>query len=104
MKKLKPPRLVTVAIFTTITVVFWVFLSLYRILTASPAADIPPEILAPITPNLNSEALRSLGNRVFFEEQDIEALTTPLLKIIPTPEIPVEPTATPFPTPTETSG
>lgn len=72
MRKPKAPRLVTVAIFTTITIVFWVFLSLYRVLTTASAPNIPDEILAPISPNLDTNALKSLPNRVFFEEGEVQ--------------------------------
>ena len=68
MKEPKAPRLVTIAIFTTITIIFWVFFSLYRILTATPNLDIPPELLEPINPSLDKNALNSIESRVFFEE------------------------------------
>jgi len=74
MRKPKAPRLVTVAIFTTITIVFGVFLSLYRVLTTTPAPNVPDEILAPISPNLDTNALKSLPNRVFFEEGEVQPL------------------------------
>jgi hypothetical protein len=74
MKKPKAPRTVTVAIFTTITVIFWVFFSLYNVLTSKPAVDVDPKLLEPINPNLNNEILDSLDGRVFIEQG--EALPT----------------------------
>jgi len=100
MRKPKAPRSVTVAIFTTITIIFWVFLSLYRVLTTKPDAEVPPEILAPINPSLDTETLRILSNRVFFEESEV-IVPTPLAPEVPTlleeassPEILI-PTSTP---------
>jgi hypothetical protein len=68
MKKPKAPRLVTVAIFTTITIIFWIFMGLYNIITSSPPVDVNPDILKPINPNLDKDALNRLEGRVFFEE------------------------------------
>lgn len=68
MIKPKTPRLVTVAIFTTITVIFWVFTSLYNIITSTPPADVDPELLKPINPTLDQEALNRLEGRVYFKK------------------------------------
>jgi len=68
MKKPKAPRLVTVAIVTTITIIFWVFFSLYTVFTSKPPATIDPKLLLPLDPNLDTNALRQLEERVFFEE------------------------------------
>jgi hypothetical protein len=68
MKKPKAPRLVTVAIFTTVTIIFWIFMGLYNIITSPSRVDVDPEILKPINPVLDTDALNRLQNRVFFEE------------------------------------
>ena len=68
MNKSKAPRLVTVAIFTTITIIFWVFMGLYNIITSSPPVNVDPELLKPLDPTLNQEALDRLDGRVFFGE------------------------------------
>jgi hypothetical protein len=67
MNKPKAPRLVTVAVFTTITIIFWVFMGLYNLITSKPPANVDPELLKPINPTLEQEALNRLENRVFFE-------------------------------------
>lgn len=67
MNKPKAPRLVTVAVFTTITVIFWVFMGLYTLITSKPATNVDPELLKPINPILDQESLSHLENRVFFE-------------------------------------
>ncbi len=68
MKKPKAPKLVTVAIFTTITIIFWVFISLYNIIMSTPDINVDPELLEPINPNLEKEALDRLEGRIFFED------------------------------------
>lgn len=77
MKKPKAPKLVTVAIITTITIVIWVFFSVYRVLTKEPETSVPSEILAPINPTLNTNSLDSLETRIYFEEGEVVALPTP---------------------------
>lgn len=101
MKKPKAPQLVTVAIFTTITVIFWVFLSVYRVLTKASPPEVPAEILAPISPNLDINALNNLEGRVFFEETEV-IFPGPSSQTIPSPTFSptLEPTTIPTLSPT----
>lgn len=103
MKKPPAPRLVTVAIFTTITVIFWIFFSVYTVLTQTPDINVPPELLEPIDPTLDMESLQDISERVHFEESDV---VSPIIVVLtPTPEaesspipeesLEVTPTATP---------
>jgi len=78
MDKPKSPKLVTVAIFTTITTIFWVFTGLYNIITSSPPANVDPKLLEPINPTLDKDALDRLDGRIFFEQGET---TTPLINI-----------------------
>ena len=68
MKKPKAPKLVTVAVFTTITIIFWVFMGLYSLITSAPPTNVDPELLSPIDPVLDQEALKRLEGRIYFEE------------------------------------
>jgi len=103
MKKPPAPRLVTVAIFTTITVIFWVFFSVYTILTQIPDTKVPPELLEPIDPTLDIESLQDISGRVHFEENDVVSpivvvsTPTPLPESSPIPDGSLEltPTASP---------
>ncbi len=117
MKKPKAPRLLTVLIVTTITIVFWIFFGVYTILTTKGQVNVPPELMEPITPTLNTEALEELTKRIFFEEGAVppppitvdvsptptveEASPTPTLELVPedTEALEVTPTATQSPTP-----
>ncbi|KKQ53354.1 hypothetical protein A2865_03850 [Candidatus Woesebacteria bacterium RIFCSPHIGHO2_01_FULL_39_17] len=82
MRKPKAPHLVTVAIFTTITTIFWIFFSLYRILATESLPKVDPKLLEPLNPELDREALNLLEERVYFEETDItKPFFVPLLPI-----------------------
>lgn len=84
MKKPKAPRLVTVTILTTITIIFWVFTGLYEIITSTPPVEVDPEILKPLNPSLDQENLNRLEGRIYFEEGEtaspivIKPLSTPI--------------------------
>ena len=95
MRKPKAPPLVTVLVFTTVTIVIWIFSSVYRALAVKPGPKVPPEILTPIDPTLDTKALEQLENRIFFEEGQITEFT----KNLPTPS-PQGESATPSPEPT----
>jgi hypothetical protein len=88
MKKPKAPKLVTVAIFTTITIIFWVFISLYNIIMSTPDINVDPELLEPINPNLEKEALDRLEGRIFFEEGETNSpvIIRENTQISPSPE------------------
>ncbi len=88
MKKKKQPTLVTVLTFTTITIIFWVFFSVYKVLTTTPEVNIDPQLLEPINPSLDSNSLNKLEERTFFEEGTIQNTTSQNLTITPTMAIP----------------
>lgn len=81
MKKQKAPRLVTVAILTTVTLIFWVFFSLYNVLTSKPPNNIDPKLLEPLNPSLDRDTLGKLENRIFFEERDVDFTISPSITI-----------------------
>lgn len=115
MRAPKSPRLVTLAIVSTATIIFWIFFEVYRIFTATPAVNVPPELLYPINPSLDAPTLQNIENRLFFEEGDIpekpESLNQIITEVTPTPipeETPTEGTETvgelsPTPTATESA-
>jgi hypothetical protein len=70
-KKKKLPFVVKLAILTTITVISWIAFEVYRVLTVKPAPPVPQEILAPISPELNSVLLDSLENKIFLTPEEI---------------------------------
>lgn len=103
MKKSRIPSLVTIAILTAITLVFWVFFGVYRAFTTKPSPSIPESILQALSPTLDSNALSKIQSRTFLSEGEIgsatpSATTTPQ----PIPTITPTPTSTPSATPTAT--
>jgi hypothetical protein len=98
MRKLKPPRLVTVAIFSTVTIIFWVFYSFYDLLTSTPDTKIPPEILSPISPILDTDILDNLQGRVFFNKGETTVSLAVQQTPTPTPQAEIETIPTPTPT------
>jgi hypothetical protein len=87
MKKPKAPRLVTVAVVTTITIIFWIFYSVYITLTHRPAVDVPAELLEDINPVLDTRTLDNLPEKLFFEQSDVTDFATKnaQITIVPVP-------------------
>lgn len=83
MKRPKPPSIITVAIITTITIIFWIFFSVYQILTGEPDVEVPESLLKPLNPTLDQEVLSTLNEGVdynrgsvvhFMKSEGIEAV------------------------------
>ena len=62
-----PFRVKFIIAFTIMTTIFWVGFDVYRAVTTKPVPIVPPEILSPITPNLDESVLNTLPNRVYLE-------------------------------------
>ncbi len=84
MRGSRAPRIVTLAIITTVTVVSWVFFEVYRVFTTTPSVDVPQELLRPIDPSLDASSLQKIENRIFFKEDEIPEILVPTA----TPELP----------------
>lgn len=106
MKKTNLPSLVTISILTAITIILWIFFSVYRVLTAKPAPSVAPGILEPVSPTLERGALDKIETSLFFEESQIPTTIVsspiPTLAPSPTPAPEETPTATPTASPTGT--
>jgi len=61
---------------TTLTVIFWVFFSVYSILTKKIEPSASAEILAPLAPTLNTQALDEISERIYFDENQIVELVS----------------------------
>jgi len=62
MRKNKLPNIVTLAIFTTITIFAWIFFDVYRALTEKTDLNIASELLEEVNPSLNTEVLEFIEN------------------------------------------
>jgi hypothetical protein len=103
MKQQKLPSLVVIIILTTITAIFWVAFSVYRVFSAKPSPDIPTDILAPLTPILDRATIEKIQGKLFFEENQIQTpvIVTPIATAEATPTLTPSPTATVSASPTE---
>lgn len=85
MKNIKAPSIVTIAILSVITIVFWIIFSVFRLLSTPTDIKVPEEILSPLNPTLDIGTLRSVEGKIFFSEGQIQEI--PLIEI---PEVIVE--------------
>ena len=69
-QKERIPSIVTLAILTTITSIFWIFFSVYRLLTSKLSSEIPPSVLSPLNPSLDMSTLEVAEKKVYFNEGD----------------------------------
>ncbi len=93
MKKQKVPGIVTLAILTVITAIFWVVLDVYRVLTTKPDPVVPEEILNPLDPTLDQGSIDLLQEKLFLQDSELGNISiqaTP--QPTPKPSPPVEAT------------
>ncbi len=81
MKK-KLPNSVFTIVLTAITVVSWVFFSIYQTLKKPLPVVVPPEITQPVDPNVGLDAAEKLKNKKYFEEGSFKE--TEIIKPSPT--------------------
>lgn len=66
MKPPKVPSLVSIAILTAITLIFWAFFTAYRVFTTKPPLSVPTELIEPLSPSLDRNTLDKVEGSVFF--------------------------------------
>jgi len=98
MKKDKLPSIIILLILSLITALFWVVFSVYRAFTKPVAIDIPTEVLEPLNPTLDANALSSLDKRLYVEEGEIQTA-----QAVATEETEPSPTLSPSPLPEESA-
>lgn len=74
MFRQKPPRLITIAIISTITIISWVFFGLYEVLSKKPDVAVPETLLQDINPQLDTATLNTIQTRLFFEAEQVQPL------------------------------
>lgn len=72
-KKVKVPSLVTLAILTLFTVVFWVGFDLYHAFQNKPDPEVEPKVLEPINPVINQDALNQLQQTLLVSQSEINS-------------------------------
>lgn len=96
MKNIRAPNIVLVGVITIITIVLWIIFGVYKLVSTPQDVNVPTEVLSPISPNLDQEALSSLQQRIFFTEGELGEIS-----LISTPEPEESPSPSPSPTPEE---
>lgn len=91
-EKQKTPSLVVIAGLTTLTALFWVAISIYMSIRKTEEIDIPKNVIKPVNPTLDREALSHLNDRFYVEK---ESLPDTLVKKTEEDSDTVEPTPTP---------
>jgi hypothetical protein len=91
------PNIVYLAILTAITVIFWIFFSVYRVFSNEPTPSVDTSIMEPLSPVFSLETMDQIGQRVYFKEGEIpQTIITS-----PSPSESASPTATPTSSPLE---
>lgn len=91
--RIKAPSSIVIAVLTVITIIFWIGFEVFRIFTTKPAPVVPKEIIAPLSPTLDSGGLTRLQESVYLTESEIGDT------IIKEVSVPEASPATPEPTP-----
>ena len=63
--KNKLPNLVVLMILTLITAIFWIRFSVYRAFSVETSVTVPDEIIAPLTPKLDTTVVEEMKNRIY---------------------------------------
>ena len=91
----KTPGPVILGILTVITIIFWIGFEVFRSFTKTPEPEIPAEILAPLSPEIDAGELSKLQNRVFLNEAEIGNPVVQEATSAPTPTPEASPEASP---------
>lgn len=88
MKKQKLPKIIMIAVFSLVTALVWAFSDILRSLTKPQEISVPENVLTPLDPTLNQDALTKIQGATFFEAGQVNEAT-----LLPSPE----PESTPAP-------
>lgn len=102
-KKIKAPNIVIIGILTLITIVFWVVFSVIEAVRTPQKVDVPASILNPLNPSLNTEAINSIQQRIFYTDDQIGQSIIALPSPSPTPEPTSSASASPSQSPAESA-
>ena len=71
MKKEKLPNIITILVLTIITIILWIALNIYRSFTVKPVPSVPNEILAPLTPSLDTDTIKQIEAGIYLDSSQI---------------------------------
>lgn len=75
MKKTSP--ITTLAVLTTFTILAWVVFGAYERFKKTDLSTIPAQVLAPLSPTLDSSVLDSLEKKRVFTKEEIDRYVPP---------------------------
>lgn len=109
MKSKKHPRVLTLSILTTLTVLTWVAFEVWHSFTKQPTPQVDSKTLKALDPKLDTETLTKLESKLHFPDEGARRGSLPASpspsQAEPAPE--ASPTASPTPTtglPAQTGG
>lgn len=71
MKKNKLPNIISILVLTLLTIILWITLTIYHAFTVKPAASVPSEISAPLTPTLNTDTIKQIEAGIYLDSSQI---------------------------------
>ena len=86
MNERKAPSLVTISVFTLVTIFLWTVSGVVKLLNQTAAVSVERETLQALSPELNGEALERLPDRVFFSDSEIGTLNLDFVNTEPEAE------------------
>ena len=63
--KSKLPKAVNILVLTTITVLMWISLNIYRSFSLKPKPVVPDEVSNPLNPSLDSEQIENIKQKLY---------------------------------------
>ena len=100
--KRRTPNIVIISALTLITILLWISVGVYEILTGEPEEVIvEEEVLNPLDPNLDVQTLNSINSKVYIPESQASQLVDTIVATEESEgEKPQSLPSTPSPTPT----
>ena len=95
-QKIKAPKIIIILALTLITIVFWAAFEIYRTFTTKPTPPVAQNILEPINPVLDADALSKIETRIHLDDSQIQ-------NVAPVATIIASPSATPVNVPVSTT-
>lgn len=75
MKDPKRPRIVSLAILTTLTLLAWIAFEVWRAFTRPAPIQVESQIIEPLNPQIDTQVLESLKTKIFFSDEEVKEAT-----------------------------
>ena len=83
MSKIKPPKIVTIAVLSLATVILWIIFSVVASITKPTDINVPEKATEPVSPTLDLPTLESLSQKIYFSENsNIQTIITPVEEVV----------------------